>query len=222
MDKPIRLIIADDHAVVRDGIVALLEDEPDLEVIGRASSGNEAITLICRCQPDIALLDITMGDMTGLEAARHITTLSLAVKIIILTMHEEEGFFFEALRSGAVGYVLKGSPTTELMLAIRAVYDGGVFLPPQLARGLVQDYVAHFPQPDVDDALTSREKEILALIAQGLSNRDIAGQLTLSMNTIKTHRLHIYQKLNLNNRAGLVNYALRQGLLNGPHQLNNV
>jgi DNA-binding NarL/FixJ family response regulator len=215
MDKPIRLIIADDHTVVRDGIAALLEDEPDLKVIGRASSGQEALALIRACQPDIALLDITMGDMTGLEAARQITAISLTVNIIILTMHQEEAFFFEALRSGAAGYVLKGSPTAELMLAIRAVYDGGVFLPPQLARGLVQDYVAHSPQPAFDDSLTSREREILALIAQGLSNRDIARRLTLSMNTIKTHRLHIYQKLNLSDRASLVNYALRQGLLNG-------
>ncbi len=213
MPNPIRLILADDHAVMREGLAALLEDEPDLKVVGQAGSGRQAMTLIRQHRPDIVLLDITMPDMTGLDVARQIVAKSLEVKILILTMHEEEAFFFEALRSGAAGYVLKGVQSEELIGAIRIVHEGGVYLPPLLATRLVQDYLERHPQPPIDDPLTSREREILALIARGLSNRDIADQLTLSINTVKTHRLHIYQKLNLRDRAGLIEYALRRNLL---------
>lgn len=210
----IRLIIADDHVVVREGLVALLEDEPDLTVVGQAGTGREAVTLASQHRPDIALLDIAMPDMNGLEATRQIAAERPEVNVLILTMHEEEAFFFEALRVGAAGYVLKGAGSEELLSAIRAVYEGGVYLPPKLAGGLVRDYLEHQPQPPLDDPLTLREREVLALIAQGLTNRDIAERLTLSINTVKTHRLHIYRKLDLHDRAGLVDYALRRGLLN--------
>ncbi|MFQ5854472.1 MAG: response regulator [Anaerolineae bacterium] len=210
----IRLIIADDHVVVREGLVALLEDEPDLTVVGQAGTGREAVALAHQHRPDIALLDIAMPDMTGLEATRQIAAELPGVTTLILTMHEEEAFFFEALRAGAAGYVLKGAGSEELLSAIRAVQAGGVYLPPELAGGLVRDYLEHQPQPPLDDPLTLREREVLALIAQGLTNRDIAERLTLSINTVKTHRLHIYRKLDLHDRAGLVDYALRRGLLN--------
>lgn len=214
MTKPIRLIIADDHVVVREGLVALLEDEPDLEVVGQAGTGREAIAVVTQHQPDIALLDITMPDMNGLEATREIVARLPQVNVLILTMHEEEAFFFEALRAGAAGYVLKGGGSEELLGAIRAVHEGGVYLPPALAGRLVQDYFNYRSTPSPNDLLTPREQEILTLIAQGLTNREIAEELTLSINTVKTHRLHIYQKLDLHNRAGLVEYALRHGLLN--------
>jgi len=213
MPKPIRLIIADDHAVVREGLAAMLEDEPDLQVVGLVGTGREAVALARQQQPDIALLDITMPDMNGLEATRQLMAAQSMVKVLILTMHEEEAFFFEALRAGAAGYVLKGAGSEELLSAIRAVHEGGVYLPPKLAGGLVRDHLERYPQPPLDDPLTLREREILTLIAQGLTNRDIAQRLTLSLNTVKTHRLHILQKLNLHDRAELIDYALRRGLL---------
>jgi two-component system response regulator NreC len=215
MSSPIRIVIADDHIVVREGLAALLEDEPDFKVIGQASTGAEAIALIRHRRPDIALLDISMSDMTGLEVARRCKPELPEVQIIILTMHEEEAFFFEALRIGASGYVLKGAPSDELLSAIRAVHEGGVYLPTKLAGFLVRDFLSRQSQAaSLDDTLTPREREILALIAQGLTNSEIANRLTLSLNTVKTHRLRIYQKLDLPDRASLVNYALRQGLLN--------
>jgi len=211
--KFIRLIIADDHIIVREGLAALLEDEPDLKVVGQAGTGREAIHLARQHRPDIALLDITMPDGTGLDAARHIVSELPEIKVLILTMHEEEAFFFEGLRAGAAGYVLKGAGSDELLGAIHAVAEGGVYLLPKLAGRLVQDYLARHPEPLVDDQLTLREREILTLIAQGLSNPEIAAALTLSVNTVKTHRLHIYQKLDLHDRAGLTDYALRAGFL---------
>ncbi|MFQ5854479.1 MAG: response regulator [Anaerolineae bacterium] len=212
MTEPIRLIVADDHVVVREGLVALLEDESDLEVVGQASTGREAVAMAGQNHPDIALLDITMPDINGLEATRQIAADLPEVKVLILTMHEEEVFFFEALRAGAAGYVLKGAQSEELFSAIRTVFDGGVYLPAKLAGSLVDESLIHQQSP-VDDPLTPREREVLTLIAQGLTNRDIAERLDLSINTVKTHRLHVYQKLNLHDRAGLVEYALRRGLL---------
>jgi two-component system response regulator NreC len=214
MPGSIRLIIADDHILVRQGLVVLLEDEPDLKVVGQANTGQEALALIRQHRPDIALMDITMGDMTGLEATRRGKAALPELNIVILTMHEEEAFFFEALRAGAAGYVLKGAPSEELLAAIRAVHEGGVYLPPKLAGHLVEDYLSRYPEPDpLSEKLTTREGEVLALIAQGLTNTEIARRLTLSLNTVKTHRLRIYQKLNLRDRADLVNYALQRGLL---------
>jgi DNA-binding NarL/FixJ family response regulator len=154
-----------------------------------------------------------MDDMTGLEATRQFVPALPAVRVMILTMHEEEAFFFEALRAGASGYILKGVRSEELFSAIRAVHEGGVALPPKLAGRLVRDYLDRLPQPLLTDPLSPREREIVSLIAQGLSNSDIARRLFLSLNTVKTHRMRIYQKLDLHNRAGLVNYALGQGLL---------
>lgn len=209
----IRLIIADDHAIVREGLVALLSDEPDLRVVGQAGTGRAAIQLVRQQLPDIALLDITMPDGNGLETARRIVSELPAIKVLILTIHEEEAFFFEALRAGAAGYVLKGAGSDELLTAIRAVAEGGVYLLPKLAGKLVQEYLDQHPPPLTDDPLTAREREVLTLIAQGLSNGEIAATLTLSINTVKTHRLHIYQKLDLHDRAGLIAYALRAGFL---------
>ncbi len=209
----IRVIIADDHVIVREGLIALLEDEPDLVVAGQAGTGREAVRLARQQRPDIVLLDITMPDGNGLDAARSIMAELPEVKVLILTIHDEEAFFFEALRAGAAGYVLKGAGSGELLNAIRSVHEGGVYLLPKLAGRLVQDYLDHHPQPSIDDPLTDREREILTLIAQGLSNGDIATALTLSVNTVKTHRLHIYQKLDLHDRASLISYALRGGFL---------
>lgn len=212
--ESIRLLIADDHTVVREGLVALLSDELDLVVVAEAGTGAEALKLARRHRPDVALIDITMPDMSGLEATREITADLPDVKILILTMHDEEAFFFEALQAGADGYILKGAHSDELRNAIRAVYEGGVYLSPKLAGELVREVAPRRPAPaPQDDPLTPREREVLSLIARGLTNRDIAERLTLSINTIKTHRLHIYRKLDLHDRAALVRYALQHGML---------
>lgn len=211
--RTIRLIIADDHAVVRKGLAAVLGDEPDLQVVGLAGSGREALALIAQEQPHLVLLDISMPDLTGLEATQLISAQYPRVKVLILTMHEEEAFFFEALRSGAAGYVLKGADSDEVITAIRAVHAGGVYLPPKLAGRLVREHLDHQGQQQADDGLTPREREILTMIAQGLTNREIADRLLLSLNTVKTHRLHILQKLNLRDRGELITYAISHGLL---------
>jgi two-component system response regulator NreC len=154
-----------------------------------------------------------MPDMNGLEATRQIKIEVPEVMVLILTMHEEEAFFFEALRAGASGYLLKGAHSEALLTALRVVREGGVYLTPDLAGELVQDYLIRNPEPSLDDLLTSREQDVLTLIAQGFTNTEIAEQLTLSINTIKTHRSRIYNKLDLHDRASLVGYALKRGLL---------
>ncbi|WP_376791259.1 response regulator [Thermoflexus sp.] len=213
-ERPIRLLIVDDHTIVRQGLIALLEDEADLRVVGQAGSAQEALALMEACRPDVVLLDITLPDLSGLEVTRRIVQTWPGTRVLILTMHEEEAFFFEALRAGAAGYVLKGADSEELLYAIHAVYEGGVYLPPKLAASLVRDYLNQQFRPFLEEIpLTPREQTILRLIAQGLTNRQIAERLSLSLNTVKTHRQHLYEKLGLHRRSDLVAYALRRGLI---------
>lgn len=211
--KRIRLLVADDHALVREGLIALLEDEADMEVVGQAEDGESAFALARQQRPNVVLLDITMPKGNGLDVAARIARDLPMVKSLIVTMHEEEAFFFAALRAGAAGYVLKGADSEELFSAIRAVYQQGVYLSPKLAGSIVRDYLEHHPDVPLDDTLTPREREILTLIAQGLSNLMISKRLNLSLNTVKTHRKRIYQKLNLTDRAQVVAYAIRRGIL---------
>ncbi|MFQ5398361.1 MAG: response regulator [Anaerolineae bacterium] len=210
---PIRIFIADDHNILREGLVSLLSNVPGLEVVGLASNGSEAVALLRELQPDVAVLDITLGDMSGFEVVRELGSDLTDVNILFLTMHEEESFFFEALRVGASGYFLKGSNSKELITAIQSVHKGGIYLPPKLAGGLVEDFLSFKYRTHEEDSLTPRENEILTMIARGMTNREMAEQLTVSINTVKTHRLRIYQKLDLRDRASLVSYALRRGLL---------
>lgn len=213
MGKPIRLIIADDHILIRQGLVALLADEPDFLVVGQTGTGREVVTLARQHRPDIALVDIAVPPMSGLEATRCCKAEFPELKIINLTIHEEKLYFIEALRAGASGYFLKGASARELIGAIRSVYAGGIYLPPQLAGQLVQDVWFSVPAPPRMSRLTPREREVLALVAQGLSNHDIAERLVLSPHTVKTYCLRIYQKLALRNRNDLVKFATRMGLL---------
>lgn len=212
----LRLVVADDHTLMLQGLVALLKDEPNVEVVATATNGRQALEEIKRFHPDIALLDITMPVMNGLEVTREVVAHFPEVKVLLLTMHEEEAFFFEALRVGASGYVLKDASSEELLPAIFAVYEGGVYLPPKLAGMLVRDRMslehvekAEFPR----EPLTVREEEVLKLIAQGLTNQEIAQRLVLGLTTVKTHRQHIYQKLRFHTRSQLVDYASRRGLI---------
>lgn len=216
MSEQIRLLLADDHAVVRSGLRLLLEAQPDLVIVGEAENGEEAIRRTAELEPDVVLMDIEMPGMNGIEAARRIKAQSPATSVLALTMYEDDQYFFEMLRAGASGYVPKRAAPDELATAIRAVSRGEVFLHPSLAGRLVQDYLqrrdVEEQEPAADD-LTPREQEVLTLIAQGLSNNEIADQLVISAKTVDRHRENIMRKLNLHNRVDLVKYALRKGLI---------
>ncbi len=213
MPRTVRVVVADDHAVVRAGLVALLAEESDITVVGAAATGTQALELARRHRPDLALLDITMPGLSGLDVAKVLAKEMPETRVLILTMHEEEAFFFEALRSGAAGYILKGAHGDELLAAVRAVCAGGVVLPPKLAPVIVKDFLEHQAPHGPSDDLSPREREVVTLIARGLSSREIAEHLTVSLNTVKTHRAHIYNKLNITDRSKLIEYAIRHGLL---------
>lgn len=212
----IRLLLADDHAVVRSGLRMLLESQPDMEIVGEAASGVEALNQVRARQPDIVLMDIQMPDMTGIEAAETIRNLYPQTAVLALTMHEDDQYFFEMLRAGASGYVPKRAAPDELLLAIRAVSRGGAYIYPSLAVRLLQDYVQRVEsgdQPLIHDDLTPREREVCTLIAEGYSNAEIADRLVISVKTVDRHRENIMHKLNLHSRVDLVKYAIRKGLI---------
>lgn len=216
METQIRLLLADDHAVVRSGLRLLLEAQPDMVIIGEVENGEDAISRTAELKPDVVLMDIEMPGMNGIEATRRIKRESPQTAVLALTMYEDDQYFFEMLQAGAAGYVPKRAAPDELASAIRAVSRGDVFLYPSLAGRLVQDYLvrrdveANEPTPD---DLTPREQEVLTLIAQGLSNGEIGDQLVISVKTVDRHRENIMRKLNLHNRVDLVKYALRKGLI---------
>jgi len=210
----IRILLADDHAIVREGVRSLLEAQADMEVVGEASHGEQALDLARALQPDIVVMDIGMPGMNGLEATRALKAAQPQTHVLVLTMHEGEEYFFRILAAGASGYLLKGAGSAELLSAIRAVQQGGVYLYPTMAKKLMSDYLkGHESGMGGDDPLTQREREVLKLIAAGKTNREIAEDLVLSVNTVQTHRLHLMEKLNLHNRTELIKYAIRRGLI---------
>ena len=216
MSDQIRLLLADDHAVVRSGLRMLLQAQPDMIIVGEAETGQEAIHRVAELSPDVVLMDIEMPGMNGIEATRRIKANAPAAAVLALTMYEDDQYFFEMLRAGASGYVPKRAAPDELVSAIRAVSRGEVFLYPSLAGRLVQDYLRRGPAGEGEppgDELTPREQEVLTLIAQGLSNNEIGDQLVISAKTVDRHRENIMRKLNLHNRVDLVKYALRKGLI---------
>ena len=218
--SPIRLLLVDDHAVVRAGLKMLLSADPSMEIVGEAETGAQALQLVEELAPDVVLMDISMPDMNGIEATRRIKQRFPDVAVLALTMHEDDQYFFEMLAAGASGYVPKRAAPNDLLAAIRAVWNGGVFLFPSLARVLVSDYLQRAEQQgDAGrpfDVLTEREREVLALIAQGLSNQEVADQLVISVKTVGRHRENIMAKLNLHTRVELVRYAIEKGLIELP------
>ncbi|MGC8780662.1 MAG: response regulator [Anaerolineae bacterium] len=215
--SPIRILLADDHAVVRAGLRMLLSADPGLEIVGEAETGAQALRLTDELRPDVVLMDISMPDMNGIEATRRIKAGHPDVAVLALTMHEDDQYFFEMLAAGASGYVPKRAAPNDLIAAIYAVRGGGVFLFPSVARVLVQDYLQHSTRAGnvgrSFDALTDREREVLVLIAQGLNNQEIADQLVISVKTVNRHRENIMAKLNLHSRVELVRYAIEKGLI---------
>jgi two-component system response regulator NreC len=212
----IRVLLADDHTILRQGLKMLLNAQPDMEVIGEASDGHQAISETHRLQPDIILMDITMPDMNGIAATRQVRRQQPDVRVLVLTMHENEEYLFQALRAGASGYILKEAADTELITAIRAVQAGRFYLSPSAQSMMVGDYLQRVRTGEEKDSysgLTEREREILKLVAEGLTNNQIAERLFISPKTVDTHRTHIMDKLNLHSRAELVKYAMRRGLL---------
>jgi two-component system response regulator NreC len=217
--KPIRVLVVDDHTLVRQGIRVLLQAEPDLQVVGEGSDGREAVRLARELQPDIVVMDLTMPEMDGMEATRLIKEFAPHIQVLALTMHDSDEYFFRVLQAGASGYVLKRAASTELLSAVRAVARGEAFLYPSVAKKLVYDYLNRAQVTGESEAqhsyagLTAREREVLTLIAEGLSNREIAERLVLSLSTVQTHYAHIMEKLNLQKRVELIKYAIRNGLI---------
>jgi DNA-binding NarL/FixJ family response regulator len=214
--EPIRILIADDHAVVRRGLRTLLEHEPGLEVIAEACDGREAIALALRERPQVVILDISMPNLNGIEAGRQIAEMLPDTQIVILTVQADEAYLLSALKVGARGYVLKSSAESEVVDAVRAVSQGKAFFSPKVSRILADDYTRYLQREQATDAyelLTDREREILQLLAEGASSKDVAGTLGLSPTTVICHRQHIFQKLNLHSLADLILYAVRKGII---------
>lgn len=206
-----RVVIADDHGIVRSGIRLLLETEPDLRVIGEAADGIEARDLVVRERPDLAILDVKMPGLTGLQATREIKAQAPEVQVLILSMHDDERYLFEALRAGASGYVLKSQADTDLLDAIRSVQRGEPFLSPGAQQSLIRDLLDR--GAPAESELTSREEEIVKLVAEANTSREIAELLHLSEKTVENHRANAMKKLGMRDRVELVRYAIRKGLI---------
>ena len=212
----IRVLLVDDHMVVRIGLRALINAEPDMEVVGDASNGAAGVEATTSLRPDVVVMDISMPVMDGLEATRRIRQECTDVQVLILTVHAQEKYLFPVLKAGAAGYVLKSTVDTELLDAIRTVAGGGAFLYPSATRLLLEDYLSQLnsgPNPDEYENLSEREREVLKLIALGYTAAQIGEKLALSPKTVETYRVRIMEKLNLSSRPDLVQYALKRGLL---------
>ena len=214
----IRLLLVDDHAVVRSGLRMLLEAQSDMEIVGEAANGSEAIHMVQRKHPDVVLMDVQMPETNGIDATRQIKAVSPETAVLTLSMYENEQYFLEMLKAGASGYVPKRAAPDELVNAIRTVYAGDVFLHPSMAGMLVQNYLGNqSDEPDTEEddleKLTPREREVLIQIAKGHANSEIAENLYISVKTVDRHRENMMQKLNIHGRIELVKFAIKNGLI---------
>lgn len=211
-----RILLADDHGVVRKGLRFLLESEADLEVAGEAADGREAVDLTDQLRPDVVVMDIAMPRLNGIDATSQIVKRHPTTGVIILSMHSDEQYLMRALSSGARGYLLKDSAESDLIRAVRTVREGKPFFSPEISQTLLEDYLRQLQERGVSDSydlLTDREKEVLQLLAEGKSNKEVATVLNLSPYTVETHRTRIMQKLNLHNTAEIVLYAVRKRII---------
>ena len=209
----IKVLVVDDHAIMRDGIRALLGLHDDIEIVGEASEGKEAIEKVRELAPDVVVMDIAMPGMDGLEATRRIRKKSPKVKVLVLTQHDNREYILSAIKAGTTGYVPKRALGSDLVSAIRTVYKGDSFLYPSAAAALIEDYLQQAKREEPYDRLTAREREILKLIAEGHTSREIAEMLFVSLKTVLGHRTKIMEKLDLHNRSELIRYAMRKGLV---------
>jgi two-component system, NarL family, response regulator NreC len=213
---PIRILIADDHEVVRDGVRALLEKQTDMEVVGEASDGREAAQMAEELRPDVVVMDVGMPNLNGIDATRRILAEDPQIAVVILSMHQDESYVLRSLKAGAKGYLLKESLRRDVLEAIRAVSQGRSFLTRKISRMMQEDYIQEMEQRGLEDSydlLTDREREVLQLAAEGKPNKEIAGALSISLTTVETHRTHILQKLGLHSVPELILYAVRKGII---------
>ncbi len=215
MSKKIRLLLVDDHQIVRAGLRMLFMAEDDMEIVGEVGTGEEAIEAVRRLEPDVVIMDVVMPGLSGIEATRRIRGVNSRTNVLAVTMHEDEQYFFEMLQAGASGYVPKRAAPDDLVSATRVVSRGQVFLYPSLAQLLVEDFLkrAEPDRPQIAKKLTPREREVLTYIAEGYTNREIAEALVISVRTVDRHRENVMRKLDLHNRVALVKYAIKKGLI---------
>jgi DNA-binding NarL/FixJ family response regulator len=209
-----RILLADDHRIVRDGLRALLEKDPDIEVAGEAENGRTIVEMVRRIKADMVIMDVGMPELNGIDATRQIASIAPAVKVIALSMHSDKRFVSEMFKAGASAYLLKDCAFEELSGAVRVVLAGQVYLSPQIASPIIKDYVNRLSHHD-DSAftrLTPREREVLQLLGEGKSIKDISSQLNISVKTVETHRQQLMHKLEIGNLADLIKYAIREGL----------
>jgi two-component system, NarL family, response regulator NreC len=214
--KPVRILLADDHTVVRKGLRLLLESVAEFQVIADAADGRDAVSLAEQHRPDVVVMDVAMPTLNGIEAARQITAKLTSTAIVFLSMHGDESYVLRALKAGARAYLLKDSAEYDLIQAVKAVSEGKAFFSPAISKMLVEDYMRQMQERGVEDSfelLTTREREVLQLLAEGKNNKDVASLLNLSLYTVETHRSNIFQKLNLHSQAELILYAIRKGVI---------
>jgi len=212
----IRVLLADDHGVVRKGLRFLLERQPDMEIVGEAADGREVVRLAEATNPDIVIMDIAMPLLNGIEATAQLVKRNPAIAVIILSVHSDEDYLLSSLNAGAKGYLLKDSAEVDLVRAIQAVRNGTPFFSPEIAKTMLEDYMRFLQQRNLQDSydlLTEREKEVLQLLAEGKSNKEVASILDVSVYTVDSHRTHLMQKLNLHNTAEIVLYAVRKKII---------
>jgi DNA-binding NarL/FixJ family response regulator len=214
--KCIRVLLADDHKLIRAGLVLVVEQQPGLSVVGEADDGRQAVEMVKSLKPDVVVMDIGMPNLNGIEAARKVTEICPQTAVVMLSMHADEGYVLRALKAGARAYLLKDSATSDLVQAIRAVVEGKSFFSPAVSRVLLQDYMRKLQRSGAEDSydlLSPREREVLQLVAEGKSNKEVANLLNLSTYTVETHRAKIMQKLNLKGVPELILYAVRKGII---------